>query len=80
MKYTNRHKRAMQQWHKVTIPPPVNFAELKRWCQQQDGKGRFACVNFIFSRSLPAAGIMGLEWCWYFEFSEDATWFVLNHG
>lgn len=73
MRYWNKSKKARElHWTKVSRPKPTrilavapsNFDDIKYWCQQQKSTGRFFMRYGDFNM--------------WFEYPEDATWFLLN--
>jgi hypothetical protein len=68
MKWWNK-KRGRDNWTKVTVPLRVwtqaynrDKTDLQQWCKRQPSKGRF---YYLYDD-------------WYFEKSEDATYFLLK--
>lgn len=73
MRFWNKSKRARAHWHKVsfgyfTVDGFLN--DLKLWCQQQPGRGRFFCD---LNKAFP-----GVRVTFVFEEPEDAGMFILK--
>ena len=66
MRYWNKRRQFQQAgWHRVTVTRPLIWHDLKIWCQQQPGRGKF--YSGPYGRRV-----------WYFELESDATWFALD--
>jgi hypothetical protein len=76
MRYWNKSKKARElHWTRVSRPRPTiskpalvvgtsNYDSIKYWCQKQKSTGRFFMSMYNFDV--------------WFEYPEDATWFLLN--
>ena len=67
MKYWNKKIQFKDAgWYMITLPDPTyKWEDLKVWCQQQQGRGKF--YTGTYSRNV-----------WYFELEKDASWFCLK--